>query len=101
MKKIIYELYTLVLSVILKNRRRSKMSELRHHIDMILDPKGCSNAPWHLEQCHHIAEHYHAKLSLVGFKGDFYELRQQMERSLQRARAREISSIADFSLQFR
>ncbi|MFA6554161.1 MAG: hypothetical protein WCS89_01505 [Candidatus Paceibacterota bacterium] len=100
MKKIIYELYTLVLAIILRARRRTKIGDLRRHILMIVDPEGCDRACEHLDECRHIVEHYRIKLSEAGFDSGLPALRNEMYASLQRAMLRKANSISGFCLQF-
>jgi len=62
--------------------------ELRRHVEMIIDPDGCTTAKNHQERAIYIIEHYGIPLSDIGFTGGIEALGIEVNKSLERCNDR-------------
>lgn len=74
--------------ICIRAKRKMRVGELRHHVDMILNEDGDDSAPRRVGECVHIVEHYGANLHEAGFKGSLENLRYEAIKSFNRAELR-------------
>ena len=73
-------------------KRKQRLFEMQHNIEMVRDPIGNERARWYCKQCLRISRRYCMSLREAGYEGDFASL--EAEASASEARAKERRRLA-------